>query len=362
MAFSLATTALAASMHPGWAFDARGGHPPLPTGWPAYSGVLRDSSVVYFAGNASGADSPSEIAAEARYGIAGLGWQLSNVPSNNSNLEHFEAATATALKAARPGVKVMVTRDTQVIGIFWNSTRAALAAHPEYFLLDPKTGKPIVEPWGSPTKNTPKSWLNFTNPAATAWWEEVFIGEALAQYDGVYTDCACEDPPGIDAATLAAVRAAAQASVDRVAQRAAAAGKWMSSWASPGATLACKWGVECDVITPANCAAQVRGLLARTAASYAAPQLQYDFRDTSQRLDVTAAAFLLVRALSATLMWPVTGTYESVADFPWDDALMTRDFGRALNATGEVADGVFVRRYERGVVRLDCGAFEASFG
>ena len=61
-------------------------------------------------------------------------------------------------------------------------------------------------------------------------------------------------------------------------------------------------------------------------------------------------------------MWPVTGTYESVDDFPWDDALMTRDFGRALNATAEVADGVFVRRYEGGVVRLDCGAFEASFG
>ena len=55
-----------------------------------------------------------------------------------------------------------------------------------------------------------------------------------ARYDGVYTDCSCEDPPGIDRATLLAVKAAGQISVDQVLLRAAATGKWVSSWSHDG--------------------------------------------------------------------------------------------------------------------------------
>ena len=71
-----------------------------------------------------------------------------------------------------------------------------------------KSGKPVEGVWGSPAGNTPKYWFNFTNAAAAAWWEETFVGTALRNdaFDGVYTDCSCEDPPGVEAAVLLATR------------------------------------------------------------------------------------------------------------------------------------------------------------
>ena len=68
----------------GWAFAEHGGFPPTPTSW-GRSGVVRDFTVAYFMGNASGPNNAAEVAAEARFGIAGIGWQINNKPG----VHHF---------------------------------------------------------------------------------------------------------------------------------------------------------------------------------------------------------------------------------------------------------------------------------
>ena len=113
---------------PGWAFDVHGGFPPLPWG---QSGRVQDATAIYFAGNASGFDSAYEAAAAARFGVVGIGWQVNNVPSNFSHEEGAEARTSRQLKAARPGVRTLVSRETEVITVFWDAARAAIADHPE---------------------------------------------------------------------------------------------------------------------------------------------------------------------------------------------------------------------------------------
>lgn len=331
----------------GWAFATHGGFPPTPASW-GYSGVVRDWTVAYFMGNATGPNNPTEVAAQSRFGIAGVGWQNNNKGSNFSHEERFEAAAAKQIKTSRPAAKVMVTRDTQVVTSFWDSARSAMTTHPEFFLRDPRSGLPVSRAWVSPAGNTPKFWLNFSNAHAAAWWEEAFYGEAIARYDGVYTDCSCEDPPGIDRATLLAVKAAGQISVDRVLLRAAAAGKWVSSWSHDG-----------EVRKP-SCAADVRSLLARGQA-YATVQHQFNQADHEQSLPTAVAAFLLTRGQYATLMWAVAGIYESATVYVWDAPLLERDWGMPRGDAVEQRTGVFRREFEGGIVVLDCNSFAAAF-
>ena len=331
----------------GWAFAKHGGFPPTPASW-GYSGVVRDWTVAYFMGNASGPNNAAEVAAQSRFGIAGIGWQINNKPGNYSHEEQYEAAAAKQIKTSRAAAKVMVTRDTQVVTYFWDSARAVMMEHPEYFLRDPKTGQPVSRAWVSPAGNTPKYWLNFSNAHAAAWWEDTFYGEALAQYDGIYTDCSCEDPPGIDQATLLAVKAAGQISVDRVLVRAAAAGKWISSWSHEG-----------EVRKP-SCAANVRDLFER-GKSYATVQHQFNQADKEQTLPTSVAAFLVARGQHATLMWAVAGIYESATMYSWDAPLLERDWGMPLSDVVEQPTGVFKREFEGGTVALDCNIFAAAF-
>ena len=317
----------------------------------ALSGRLRDSSVGYFFGNASGYNSAEEAAAEAKFGLVGIGWQINNVLSNDSHLEAAEIKTASQLKILRPGVRVLASRNTEVVSIFWDSVRAAFAdiSKDSYWVKDVH-GRIVQTAWVSPAGNTPKRWVNFTNRDAASWWAKDYIGPILAgdKLDGIYFDCACEDPPGVEPVAFESVKASAQLAVDNLLPQMAAAGKWVSAWDWDGR------------LRRSSCATDVRSLLAR-ASNYSTLQVLYDFRDTEQTLETSAAALLLARGPHATLMWPVTGIYEKASDFPWNATLLDHDFGQALDEAMEDPPGVFVRHYSNGDVSLDCKEGFARF-
>ena len=67
------------------------------------SWAMNRSVSCWFVGNATAANSNEEVAAEARFGTVGLGWQLRAISSNFSQLERWELAAARELKARRPG-------------------------------------------------------------------------------------------------------------------------------------------------------------------------------------------------------------------------------------------------------------------
>ena len=60
-------------------------------------------------------------------------------------------------------------------------------------------------------------------------------------------------------------------------------------------------------------------------------------------------------------MWRVLDIYESALDYPWDAAVLERDFGAARAPAAEAPDGVFSRAFEFGDVTLDCNTFTATF-
>ena len=62
------------------------------------------SVVAYFIGNDTSANSAQEDAAEGRFGIVGVGWQLSAIASRFTGLEQHELDTARRLKALVPGI------------------------------------------------------------------------------------------------------------------------------------------------------------------------------------------------------------------------------------------------------------------
>ena len=122
---------------------------------------MQSSTVAYFVGNGTGMNAPDENAAEARLGVAGLGWQLNGSASNWTTLEEAEVATARRLKALRPGVKVLVGRNTEVVAPFYRSVARYLCSddpatckvlnesYAGWWLKD-KDGKPIVGSWDGP--------------------------------------------------------------------------------------------------------------------------------------------------------------------------------------------------------------------
>ena len=87
-------------------------------------------------------------------------------------------------------------------------------------------------------------------------------------------------------------------------------------------------------------------------------QVSFDQRDAHQSLDAALAAFLLARGLYATLMWPVTGVYETASSYKWNRTLLEHDFGAPLAGAREEPTGVFTRRYENGAATLDCNALK----
>ena len=108
----------------GWGFARHGGFPQLPAAWQSYS--LESATAGLFLGNASGMASDAELRAEVRFGIVVVGWQVNNIPSHHSNLEVFELAEARRLKALKPGVKVLLARESQATTTLYNMSKAKM--------------------------------------------------------------------------------------------------------------------------------------------------------------------------------------------------------------------------------------------
>ena len=171
--------------------------------------------------------------------------------------------------------------------------------------------------------------------------------------------CSCSSPPHVELAAFDAVRASAQLAFDTLLTRAAARRKWLSAWDDDG------------VVRRSSCTADVRALLARSSTRLglrsdaqhgnATLQMRFDYRDPEQDLELSVAAFLIVRGRYATLMWPVTSVYERASAFPWNRSLLEHDWGAPRGEAQQPSDGLFSRRYEHGVARLDCNAHAASF-
>lgn len=337
----------------GWGFNSHGGFPPLPASWQNYR--MKSASVGYFLGNASGMESRAELAAEDRFGIAGLGWQLSNIPSHHSHVEQYEIEEAKRLKALRKDVKVMVTRDSEVTTPFYDMSKKVM--------FDPTTqdywtqcgGKPCERPWSSPAGNTPKYYFNFSNPRFVDWWLNEFIGSAVRNdlFDGIYFDCACEAPLG-DNLNQTQMKADAQVAFDRALKMISASGKWASSWNNDG-----------ELPQQGNCTDQMRRWIAMGAndantMQIVAPQFRNNVSAFGRAMNNTIAAFLISRGKSATLMFPVLGDYGAAIDYKWSPLLDT-DFGEPLGPATEQRHAVFTREWSKATVTLDCTKLKSSF-
>lgn len=152
-------------MTPGWwayhtsgSAPGNGGFPPLP--WPRNSSNrLADVSVVYFAGSSGGGghagpNSELEARAEARHGIVGISWHVGLASPRHQELN--ELAAIRQLKRINPSVRVLVPRETQVVTDLWEHTREAMAEHPEYWLTNSSSGRPLEGEWqltlGAPSR------------------------------------------------------------------------------------------------------------------------------------------------------------------------------------------------------------------
>ena len=132
--------------------------------------LLNQSVVGYFVANNTGLANDAELAAEARLGIMGIGWNLNHLAtSKHGGLETYEAEQARALKKLRPDIGVMVLRNTEVVSTFWTAFREAENNTELWLQRPPGSGNPISEPWGTDDPRsggpTPKYFLNFSSQA-----------------------------------------------------------------------------------------------------------------------------------------------------------------------------------------------------
>jgi hypothetical protein len=208
------------TFYPGWAFAAHGkgglGYPPIPlSGYPTYD--MATSTSAYFLGNDTGVNSAAETAAEAKFGIVGLGWQLSMRDADWHHLEKFEVSFAAEIKAVNPKAKVLVSRNSEVGTVVWDAIRPLLDTplHAEASGLWVHSenrrnhGQIANGTWdcdncGLPPKPTAipygKLFFNWTSQKFSDWWLHTHIGDAITDetgIDGVYFDCCCGAPPGI---------------------------------------------------------------------------------------------------------------------------------------------------------------------
>ena len=144
--------------------------PALPASW--RSSNLSALSTAYFVGNDTGMDSLQELAAEAQWGIIGIGWQLnaSIDPETRHHVfgQHVEVAerqTAAALKAQNPGVKVLLGRNSEVGERSLDSV-AAVWDRDDFWLKCGNPQQDCVKGWGS---FGVKKFFDFSSPAMQEW-------------------------------------------------------------------------------------------------------------------------------------------------------------------------------------------------
>ncbi len=372
------------TFYPGWAFAAHGkgglGYPPIPlAGYPTYA--MAASTSAYFLGNDTGLNSAAENAAEAKFGIVGLGWQLSMRDADWRHLEKFEVSFASKIKAVNPKAKVLVSRNSEVGTVVWDAIRPLLdtPAHAEasglwvHSEIPRDHGKISNGTWdcdncGVPPKPTAipygKLFFNWTSPKFSDWWLRTHIGDAITEengIDGVYFDCCCGAPPGIPhGVALNQFMQAAQAGFDRHLPVLAAAKKMTIAWNG-------------EHVSQKTCAADMEKLY-KTYTADDDQTFQLIFPNQPAAFNQTLAAFLLLRGKFALLQYGVIGPYECAAEpcgksnsptsgygpYEWSP-LLDKDYGEPLGPPTVSSGGVWTRKWSKATISLSCASWQAVF-
>ena len=341
----------------GWGFKTHGGLPAMPFAMQRRY-FLNQSVVGYFVANNTGLANEAELAAEAKLGIVGIGWNLDHLATSQAGgLERYEVEQAAALKAARPDVTTMVLRNTEVVSTFWDAFRAAENKFDIWLQHPPGSGTPISEPWGTddPASGgvTPKYFLNFSNPAARAWWLDKYVTPALEHpdIDGVYTDCSCGSARGYTPTN--AEWEGRQLAFDAALALAKSNGKWLSAWTGAAVSTAPK--------SAADCAGTMMRLLQLGADEEHSLQVRGFWSGFSVK-QTTLAAFLLARGPSAAIVLPPYDRPMLKGIFTLEGVDPNADPGMPLGpaTVGGVDNTTFTRAYSKANVSLDCATFTAS--
>ena len=184
-------------LHDHQGFEKAGGFPAMPKSMQTYDMQL--STGAYFVGNDTGLNNAAENQAEAKLGVAGLGWQLGMTCGGDRltvgcqpHLEANEITVAKQLKAINPKMKVLVSRNSEVATIVWDSATKVMndPKYSAYWVHDP-TGKISNGSWVTPKGSIPygKLFFNFSNPDFVEWWLDTHLGDALNEpnIDGEYS-------------------------------------------------------------------------------------------------------------------------------------------------------------------------------
>ena len=362
---------------PGWQWRSHGGLPLLP--WPTDWSV-NGSIASFFVGNASGFNSEKETAAGGKLGIYGIGWELENIPTHNTNLEPAEIEAARALKARNPATRVGVTRNSVVATTFWNTARAAMEKPPsKYFWLQCGAG-PCTAKWGldepQPAIDPTSYMFNFSDATLADWYVFDYIGEAANQtlYDIVYFDAGVNVSVAPGLQTKVSLKRYIHDSqmvldrairlIDNMSWSGSAAQlppTYMSTPEQPGDTCGVmeQWmaagRLEGHTFSPFSMAFSKFYRYPSSAGHHNWPHGPPTTRDQN----ATVAAFMVARGPSAILQLHMHGAYTEAVDFNFPPILFT-DYGVPLgNAT--IQGTIYTRRYARGTVSLDCAAWSSTF-
>jgi hypothetical protein len=316
--------------------------PPLPLSWQR-STVPVDMATAYFVGNDTGMNSVAELAAEARWGIIGIGWQLNGsvVPHKGhvfaNHVEIAERQTATALKARNPKLKVLLGRNTETANQALDSV-AAVWNRTDFWL---KCGESVpqadcVSGWGSWGN---KKFFDFSQPALREWYLGIYLNSSLFDplFDGAFFDCACGHPKNASAGGDAAYQAGFQQVWAQYNEMLVEEGRWGTAWAGP------------NVLNPVP---NPQGSRSQQVCKYLLPKVielgqangtaQFTWEgnmlghnpDASDNFTLYLAAYLLGKGESSTLTAHVTGGYDATildqSGFTNNSALLAMDYGEPL--------------------------------
>ena len=293
---------------------------------------MNDSTAAYFLGNDTGLNNPAEIAAQARFAIVGTGWQLGMRMASApwAHLERKEAATAAAIKAVNPATKVLVSRNVEVGGIFWDHDRHFFVDH----TLAKASGLWVTGQPGTQTASKPHcavgqlcngSWgcancgpimpfdglpgipygqlrFNWSSSPLVPWWLDQHLGSAvnLSGIDGVHFDCECGDDNGVAVAKLRGFDGDAVAGFGRHLGRLAAARKMSIAWTG-------------EHVFQQSCDADM-ARLRRAYTNDPNQTFQLSYENKRGDFNQTLAAFLILRGEHALLEFGVIGPYECASE------------------------------------------------
>jgi hypothetical protein len=357
-------------------------------------------------------ETDAEYRSDARWGVMGYSWNVNDVGSHDTHAEVWELEEANAIRRFNSHSKVMVTREVNVIGSWYDSINITdpRLVEEHWFIMCPAPGNagllvPCASKWGdnsfSPPRITLGRWLNWSNPAASSWWVDTFIGGALRrpEIDGVFVDTGPGAPVdshvlSTDGTACAKVSADAQAAFDRAAVLAHSLGKFLTTQGAVlgGATVApwqttgtypmmCSGGglagcTDTAPITAESCAVASREMLAdarfladtgHTFQLFMQGGVWKDFKSprtldnvtvNSAAFDALISLFQIARGRSALLQWH-DWSFTETKRFIWSPALEL-DYGVPVAAGAEVSTGVFQRRWTNRLVTLNCSEFVAQ--